>query len=145
MRGHCSGFFEMHVPTRRYPAFLLGSGQSVMPTSITTQEGFSQLPRTKSGFPTAETTMSASRTMAGRSEVFEWQMVTVAFRLISISAVGSPTVLERPITTALFPSIWVVLSMRVRMARGVPGAPLQCLVPSQCFRCSQEKIRPRPS
>ncbi len=42
--------------------------------------------------------------MAPRSRVFEWQMVTVAPALSSSNAMGLPTMVERPMTTACAPS-----------------------------------------
>ena len=53
--------------------------------------------------PTAATITSACRVMALRSLVALWQMVTVAFFCSSIMAMGLPTMLLRPITTARLP------------------------------------------
>ena len=44
--------------------------------------------------------------MSGRFLVRLWQMVTVALALLSSAATGMPTILLRPTTTALAPSIW---------------------------------------
>lgn len=43
-------------------------------------------------------------TCSGRSGVFEWQVVTVAWFHSSRSRIGAPTILLRPITTACFPA-----------------------------------------
>lgn len=45
-----------------------------------------------------------SRTSSARSAVLEWQVVTVAWFHRSRSCIGAPTILLRPITTALFPA-----------------------------------------
>ena len=50
------------------------------------------------GRPMAAMTMSARRAVAGRSRVFEWQMVTVALACMSSRASGLPTMSLRPIT-----------------------------------------------
>mmetsp|Transcript_21074 Transcript_21074/g.59237 ORF Transcript_21074/g.59237 Transcript_21074/m.59237 type:complete len:278 (+) Transcript_21074:66-899(+) len=76
-----------------------------MPTSMTMQPGFSHSPLTNFAFPMAATTMSAWRTSATMSFVREWQIVTVASIDCRIAATGIPTMLERPMTTALFPRI----------------------------------------
>ena len=58
-------------------------------------------------WPAAPTTMSASRTTAAMSAVREWAIVTVAsvpLRFRS-SESGSPTSVERPITTARLPLV----------------------------------------
>mmetsp|Transcript_11284 Transcript_11284/g.30262 ORF Transcript_11284/g.30262 Transcript_11284/m.30262 type:complete len:260 (-) Transcript_11284:765-1544(-) len=65
-------------PTKRWPNFLVASSTALMPTSMTTQPGFSHSPRTYSARPTAATTMSALRTWETMSCVREWQTVTVA-------------------------------------------------------------------
>ena len=92
-------------PTRRKPLFLDGSSIRLMPTSITAQPGFSHSPRTNSGRPIAATTMSARRTLSGRSFVRLWQVVTVASAFCSRAATGTPTMLLRPTTTASFPAM----------------------------------------
>lgn len=43
-------------------------------------------------------------TSPARSAVLEWQVVTVAWFHSSRSCIGAPTILLRPITTALFPA-----------------------------------------
>src|SRR3989304_4418210 len=54
--------------------------------------------------PASEKATPPDRPTPGRSLVFEWQIVTVAFSLTSRSAAGMPTMFERPTTTALAPS-----------------------------------------
>lgn len=44
------------------------------------------------------------RTSPGRSAVLEWHVVTVAWFQSSRSCIGAPTILLRPITTALLPA-----------------------------------------
>ena len=98
------------------------SGSRLMPTSTTTAPGRSQLPFTSSGRPTAATSTSASRQMAGRSRVREWQMVTVALRPKSSRAVGRPTMVLRPTTTARAPSSGTpAWSSRASTPAGVHG------------------------
>lgn len=46
-----------------------------------------------------------SRTVAAMSAVREWHTVTVAFSASRRWATGMPTMLERPMTTARFPSM----------------------------------------
>ena len=53
----------------------------------------------------AATTMSARRTLSGRSFVRLWQVVTVASAFCSKAATGTPTMLLRPTTTASFPAM----------------------------------------
>ena len=53
--------------------------------------------------PTAATMTSACKVMALRLTVRLWQMVTVAFCAKSIKAMGLPTMLLRPMTTACLP------------------------------------------
>ncbi len=76
----------------------------LMPTSITTAPSFTISALMSRGLPTAATRMSAWRVIAARSRVFEWQMVTVAPALRRSSAMGLPTMVERPTTTACLPS-----------------------------------------
>ena len=59
--------------------------------------------------------MSARRTLAARSRVFEWQTVTVASSLVSMNASGMPTTGDRPMTTASaprssMPERWIISS-----------------------------------
>mmetsp|Transcript_13814 Transcript_13814/g.39543 ORF Transcript_13814/g.39543 Transcript_13814/m.39543 type:complete len:230 (-) Transcript_13814:368-1057(-) len=91
-------------PTRRWPSFLVGSSTALMPTSMTMQPGFNQVPRTKSGLPMAATTMSALRTCSKLSLVRECKTWTVASIDWSSAATGMPTMLERPRTTAFLPA-----------------------------------------
>ena len=63
--------------------------------------------------PREATTMSAWRTTAARSRVFEWQIVTVAFACISSRAMGFPTMSLRPSTTACAPSMAMPLRRRI--------------------------------
>ena len=93
-------------PTRRLlPSPFSGAGMRLMPTSMTVAPGFPQSPFTISGRPTAATRMSASAATRARSFVREWQIVTVAFRCRSSSAIGFPTMSLRPMTTARAPAI----------------------------------------
>ena len=75
-----------------------------VPTSITTAPSPTMSAVTRPGEPTAATSTSASRHTAARSRVREWQCVTVAFAASSSCAIGLPTRIERPSTTALAPS-----------------------------------------
>mmetsp|Transcript_74166 Transcript_74166/g.191326 ORF Transcript_74166/g.191326 Transcript_74166/m.191326 type:complete len:447 (+) Transcript_74166:1105-2445(+) len=75
-----------------------------IPASTTTAPSFSHAPRTKPGLPTQATTMSARRTWSSTFLVWVWHTVTVQSSCCSISATGVPTVLERPKTTASFPT-----------------------------------------
>ena len=94
----------------------------LIPTSITVAPGFSQSPRTISGRPTAATTMSARRTTSARSRVRLWARVTVQFSASSSCAIGLPTMLERPITTASRPDRSPSRSLRsIRQPSGVQG------------------------
>ena len=83
------------------------------PTSMTVAPGRIYSLVTMAARPIAATTMSARRTTSGRSFVFEWQMVTVAFACISSSAMGLPTISLRPMTTALAPSMAMPLRRRI--------------------------------
>ncbi len=74
-----------------------------MPTSSTTAPGLTMSALTKRGRPTAATRMSACRQISARLGVAEWQMVTVAEACSSSRAIGLPTMLLRPITTACLP------------------------------------------
>merc|ERR1719454_2126731 len=65
-------------PTRRRPDFRDASGMKFVPTSTTTHPGFNQLPLTNWAWPTAATTISASRTILSILRVLEWTTVTVA-------------------------------------------------------------------
>ena len=85
------------------PAFLVESSLELMPTSITTAPGFSQLPFTSSVLPTAATTISACLTIFSTPRLCECKIVTVALCCSRSSAVGKPTRSDRPSTTACFP------------------------------------------
>ena len=71
-----------------------------MPTSITTAPGLTMSAVSRWRRPTAATTMSAICTCRFRSGVALWQTVTVALACSSSNAIGLPTVLLRPMTTA---------------------------------------------
>src|SRR3989344_3334234 len=75
-----------------------------MPTSTTTTPSFTASPVIIFGFPIAAIRISAPRVMAARSLVLLWQIVTVASRLRSITAIGFPTILLRPTITACLPA-----------------------------------------
>src|SRR5690606_4112838 len=111
----------------------LPSGRRLIPTSTTKAPSLIQSPWTSFGRPTAATTISACRTSAARSGVFEWQMVTVASASRSKRASGLPTMFERPITTAFFPRGSQPPSSRRRMmpsgvqARMPPRRPVSSL------------------
>ena len=92
--------------TEILPAFLVGSSLELMPTSITTAPGFSQLPFTSSVLPTAATTISACLTTFSTLRLCECKIVTVALCCSRSKAVGKPTRSDRPSTTACFPLNW---------------------------------------
>ena len=79
----------------------------LMPTSMTTAPGFTQSALTISGRPTAAMRISARRQIAGRSLEREWAIVTVALEFFATSsiAIGLPTIMDRPITTASAPLV----------------------------------------
>ena len=79
------------------------SGTRFMPTSMTMAPGFTISAVSVWRRPTATTTTSAWRVNTARSGVALWQMVTVALACSSSSAIGLPTVLLRPTTTACLP------------------------------------------
>jgi hypothetical protein len=98
------------------------SGRRLMPTSITIAPGLIHAPGTKPALPTPATTMSAWPTMPGRSRVAEWQIVTVQRAINSSSAIGRPTMVDCPITTACLPTRSSPVSARSRMQpQGVQG------------------------
>mmetsp|Transcript_20702 Transcript_20702/g.52420 ORF Transcript_20702/g.52420 Transcript_20702/m.52420 type:complete len:256 (+) Transcript_20702:122-889(+) len=92
-------------PTSRLPLFVVASSMEWMPTSITTAPSLIMSPVTYFGLPMAATRMSALRVWAGMSVVWEWHTVTVAFSFIRQRAMGRPTILDRPSTTAFLPFI----------------------------------------
>ena len=59
--------------------------------------------------------MSAWRTRPGKSRVAEWQIVTVQRSISSSSAIGRPTMLDWPITTACLPTRSSPVSYSSRM------------------------------
>ncbi len=77
----------------------------VVPTSMTVAPGLTNARVTNAGRPMAATRMSAPAATAGKSGVFEWQMVTVASRCSSSIAIGFPTISLRPMITACRPAI----------------------------------------
>ena len=74
-----------------------------MPTSTTIAPSFIISAVTNFALPTAATTTSARATTSLRFFVCEWQTVTVAFSLSISIAIGLPTMLDRPTTTACSP------------------------------------------
>jgi hypothetical protein len=59
--------------------------------------------------------MSAWCAISDKPAVFEWQIVTVASRCRSSSAIGLPTMSLRPITTAWRPAIWTRSRVSISM------------------------------
>ena len=107
---------------RSLPASGSPSGTRLMPTSTTIAPGLSIAPVSVPRRPTAATTTSASRVWAPKSAVALWQTVTVASARSSSSAIGLPTVLLRPITTACLPRKGTpVLSISFMQPCGVHG------------------------
>mmetsp|Transcript_9477 Transcript_9477/g.15050 ORF Transcript_9477/g.15050 Transcript_9477/m.15050 type:complete len:221 (-) Transcript_9477:494-1156(-) len=112
-------------PTSRWPSFFVGSSIGLIPTSMTTQPGFSQSPLTISALPSAATKMSACCTFSFKSLVREWHTVTVAFMDCSSAATGIPTMFERPSTTASFPLTSTPLRCNISMQpAGVHGTAI---------------------
>src|ERR1019366_318075 len=110
------------------PALGSPSGMWFMPTSMTAP-GLTIAAVRVLRRPTAATFTSASRVCPARSGVRLWQMVTVASACKSMSAIGFPTVLLRPMTTACLPRRSMpVLSMSFMQPHGVhglnPGSPV---------------------
>src|SRR5206468_988265 len=100
----------------------LPSASRVIPTSMTTAPGFTIWAVTSLGLPAATTRMSAWRVIAPRSGVLELQMVTVAPLCKSRSAIGLPTMLLRPTTTACRPCTSISSrSISLITPRGVQG------------------------
>ena len=79
-----------------------------MPTSTMTAPGLTMSRVMRRALPMAGTMKSASRTTAARSGVREWHTVTVALpkgeAAESSMAMGLPTMLLRPMTTARLPA-----------------------------------------
>ena len=100
-----------------------------MPTSMTTAPGLTMLLVMNPGLPTAATRISALRVCWARFTVWLWQMVTVQFACSSSIAIGLPTMLLRPTTTASLPSRSIPVRRIISIAPlGVhattPGCPL---------------------
>ena len=85
----------------------------------------------KRGLPMAATRISARRVCAARSAVRLWQMVTVAFSCKSSSAMGLPTMLLRPTTTASLPLM------------GIPARLSMCSAPFGVQATTQSSPRDR--
>ena len=103
------------------------SGSRFTPTSITTAPSEIMSAVTKRGRPIATTRISASRVTDGRSFVLLCAIVTVAFSSNSSFATGSPTILLRPMTTALFPEISTPADFSILMIPlGVHGTVQGC-------------------
>ena len=97
-----------------------------MPTSITTAPSLTCSALRNSGRPMAAMMMSAWRVMEPRSRVRLWVTVTVASPpgplAMSRRAMGLPTIMLRPMTTAWAPAVSMPASMRRRwQPRGVQG------------------------
>ena len=93
-----------------------------IPTSITVEPAFTISAPITCRRPTAATRMSASSVWRSRSWVREWQIVTVAFAWSSRCAIGLPTMIDRPTTTARAPSTSISYSSSIRMIpSGVHG------------------------
>ncbi|MOA13085.1 hypothetical protein D3C78_1331170 [compost metagenome] len=105
-------------PTRR---LLPSSSMRLMPTSITTAPGLIHSALIIRGRPTAATTMSALRHSACGFLLRECSTVTVQSAASSRAAIGLPTMLERPITTACLPD----RSPRVSRSRRMQPAGVQ--------------------
>ena len=107
-----------------------------MPTSMITAPGLTMSAVTVLRRPTAATSTSACRVCDARSAVALWQIVTVAFACSSSNAIGLPTVLLRPMTTACLPrSSMPVLSMSLMQPYGVQGRkPARPLASSPALR-----------
>lgn len=123
----CFGVYRHVSACIRVYCVYCAPGTWLIPQSMTTAPSFSHSPRTISARPAPTTRMSARPTWtqevhscseevprvcvgvaevtcSGRSGVFEWQVVTVAWFHSSRSCIGAPTILLRPITTACFPA-----------------------------------------
>ena len=100
----------------------LPSAKRLMPTSITTAPSLIHAPFTKSGLPTAATTISAAATSAARFCVALWHTVTVPPASSISKACGRPTILDAPTMQTFLPrmSIWYSAS-RVITPLGVQG------------------------
>src|SRR5215208_5810409 len=77
---------------------------TLTPKSITVVPGLIISPVSRPGCPAARTTMSDVPVSASRGTVRLWQRVTVASRAVRRAAIGLPTTLPRPTTTAREPA-----------------------------------------
>src|SRR5512137_1083255 len=94
----------------------------LIPTSITTAPGFTIPGRMKRALPTAEMRISARFSSPLISLVRLWQIVTVASALVRSAAIGLPTSILRPATTATAPETGIRYSARrVMIPVGVQG------------------------
>lgn len=75
----------------------------VQPTSIMTELGFIMSHVIYHGFHMAAMSISAVRVISARFGVALLQLITVAHAFMSISAIGFPTIFDRPMTTTFFP------------------------------------------
>jgi hypothetical protein len=75
----------------------------VQPTSIMIESGFTMSHVIYPGFPIATMSISAVRVISERCGVALLQLMTVAHAFMSMSAIGFPTIFDRPITTTFFP------------------------------------------
>ncbi len=81
----------------------LAFGVRFMPTSMTTAPGLTMSAVTRLRRADGSNHDVGLRVTAARSRVALWQMVTVALAASSIMAIGLPTMLLRPMTTACLP------------------------------------------
>ena len=83
----------------------------LMPTSTTVAPGLTKSGVTNPAGRWRRPGCRRARDTAARSGVFEWQIVTVASRCSSSSAIGLPTMSLRPMTTACLPAIGDLLAL----------------------------------
>ncbi len=103
------------------------SGSWLTPTSMTTAPSATMSAVTNLGRPMATTRISALRVTDGRSTVRLWATVTVAFSSMRSFDTGRPTILLRPITTALLPLISTPAALSILMMPfGVHGRMQSC-------------------
>ena len=86
-----------------------------MPTSMTTAPSFTISAVINFGLPMAATKISARLHSSKRSFVLLWQTVTVASALRRSSAMGRPTILLLPTTTARLPATGILLRESISM------------------------------
>ena len=84
------------------PLALEESSTALIPQSITTAPFFIQVPGMNSGLPIPATKISACPTISCKFSVFEWQIVTVQSCHLRSSLIGVPTILDRPVTKAVY-------------------------------------------